>query len=139
MIQLPRVPSRLRQGFSLVEVTLALGVVGAAFIPLLALLSVGFATLKESNADVKAALIAQRVLASAQMAPFDALSGATLYLDFEGREVASREAVIQARLNVSATNFLNSTNLRRVSVTLNGTAFQNQARVFSATVANLGD
>jgi len=128
------------RGFSLVEVALALGVIGAAFVPLTGLLSVGLSALRESQVDVKASLIAQRLLADAQLVPFGDLSGVTEYLDIEGNKVAPEEAVFEAKLTTqNAAGVLVSTNLKQIVVTLNGTAVGGAPRVFASTAANLGD
>jgi len=134
-----------RVGFSLVEVCLAIGIIGTAFIPLLALLSAGFSTMKDSNVDVKASLIAQKLLAAAQMVPFSKLSKLEekpKYLDYDGNEVEKDRAVFEASVTSSGTNLLGSSNLLRVTVTLTGPAVENRPRIFSSTVAkidNLGD
>lgn len=128
------------RAFSLVEVTLALGVIGAAFIPLIGLLSVGLSALRESQVDVKTALIAQRLLAEAQLVPFDQLGGVTEYLDIEGNKVAQGNSVFTAVLTVqNAAGALGSTNLKQITITLNGTAVGERPRVFASTAANLGD
>lgn len=136
-IQKPRCPRQ--KAFSLVEVTLAMGIIGVAFIPLLGLLSVGFTTMKDSNLDVRAALIAQRMLAAAQMVPFGTLSSTNKYLDYDGKDVQASEAVFTAVLQPSTNNVLGSTNLKNVTVTLTGSALENRPRVFASTVVNLGD
>ena len=127
--------------FSLVEVVLALGIISAVFIPLLGMLSVGFSTMKESNIDVRVSLIAQKCLASAQMVPFVNLQTATNYLSYEGTEVSKSEAAFIAVIEpVSAANLLGSANIKNVRVTVSGAGIQtNRPRVFSSTVANLGD
>ncbi len=142
----PRVVSRVsrpgsRRAFSLVEVVLALGLISAIFIPLLGMLSVGFSTMKESNVDVKASLIAQKCLASAQMVPFVKLEASTKYLDYEGTEVPQSEAVFTAVIEpVGVSNLLGSANLKNVKVTLSGSGIQtNRPKVYSSTVANIGD
>jgi len=130
-----------RCAFSLVEVVLALGVITAVFIPLLGMLSVGFSTMRESNVDVKASLIAQKCFAAAQMVPFDRLEASTKYLDYEGTEVPQSEAAFTAVIEPgNLNNFLGSSNLKLIKVTLTGAGIQaNAPRVYCSTVANLGD
>jgi len=131
-----------RRAFSLVEVVLALGLISAVFIPLLGMLSVGFSTMKESNVDVKAALIAQKYIAAAQMVPFAKLQASTNYLDYEGTKVDSQtEATFTAVIEPGSTdNFLGSANIKNIKVTLTGSGIQtNSPRVFCSTVANIGD
>lgn len=134
-------PSRRRRAFSLVEVVLALGIISAVFIPLLGMLSVGFTTMKESAVDMKASLIAQKVLASAQMAPYDMLQNATKYLDYEGIEVPQQDAIFTAVITLGTSgNFLGSPNLKNIKVSLTGAGIPtNTPRVFSTAVVNIGD
>lgn len=128
--------------FTLVEVALALGIISAAIIPLLGLMSVGFASMRETTADVRSSIIAQKVLASAQMVPFAELDGKTWLLDSEGREVNSPQEIFTATLMVEkspAGDVIDSANLARVSVTIEGAGVQGRKRVYSTTVARLGD
>jgi uncharacterized protein (TIGR02598 family) len=80
-----------RAGFSLVEVTLALGVVGFAFVPILGLLPVGLTAFHQSMGMSISTQIAQRVLGEAQQTDFTTLtSGAAIasrYFDEEGSEI----------------------------------------------------
>jgi uncharacterized protein (TIGR02598 family) len=141
----PRI-SRLRnrRAFSLVEVVLALGLISAVFIPLLGMLSIGFSALKESNVDVKASLIAQKVLASAQLVPYGKLQGAptTNFLNYDGNEVPEKESVFTVTIvpdNVPTNNVLQSPSLTTMRVTISGPAVNNGQRIFASTIANLGD
>lgn len=130
-----------QRAFSLVEVTMAMGIIAVAFIPLLGLLSVGFSTMKASNVDVRTALIAQRMLAAAQMLPYGDLStnSTTNYFDYDGKEVPASEAAFTAAFQPSTNNVLGSPNLRNVTVTLTGSAVENRPRIYASTVVNLGD
>jgi len=131
-----------RRAFSLVEVVLALGVITAVFIPLLGMLSVGFSTMTESNVDVKSALIAQKVLAAAQMVPYGDLRAATLYLGHDGNEVPQQESVFTVTVqpdNAPASNPLQSPSLTTMRVTISGPGVNNNPRIFASTIANLGD
>lgn len=139
----PRI-SRLRnrRAFSLVEVVLALGLISAVFIPLLGMLSIGFSALKESNMDVKASLIAQKVLASAQLVPYGKLQGATNFLNYDGNEVPEKESVFTVTIapdNLPTNNVLQSPSLTTMRVTISGPAVNNGQRIFASTIANLGD
>ena len=138
----PVLKSRNRRAFSLVEVVLALGLISAVFIPLLGMLSIGFSALKESNVDVKASLIAQKVLASAQLVPYGDLQGATKYLNYDGNEVSQAESVFTVTIapdNAPTSNPLQSPSLTTMRVTVSGPAVNNRERIFASTIANLGD
>ncbi|MEI8313490.1 MAG: hypothetical protein WCH98_22300 [Verrucomicrobiota bacterium] len=137
--------SRNRHAFSLVEVVLALGLISAVFIPLLGMLSIGFSAFKESNVDVKASLIAQKVLAAAQLVPYGKLQGGptTNFLNYDGNEALSeKESVFTVTIapdNVPTNNILKSPSLTRIKVTVSGPAVNNRERIFASTIANLGD
>lgn len=123
------------------EIAISLGILSVAIIPLMGLLSVGFSTMRDSQSEMRITIVAQKLLAEAQMTPFTQLKNQTYLLDLDGNRVSSLDAVIEARLNVekgSAANFLGSANAAQVSVSLKGTAVTGE-RIFSATVANLGD
>jgi len=129
------------QAFSLVEVAMALGVVSVVAIPLLGLLVVGFGTMQTSNAEVRSSVIAQKIVAAAQMMPYGELTNRVYSLDFEGREVPAAEAVFRAELRVlkqPAGNIVDSPNVARVSVTIGGPAVNNEERVYSEILVNLG-
>lgn len=131
--------------FSLVEVALAMGVISAMVIPLLALLVSGFQTIKASNAEVRSAMIAQKILASAQMLSYAELADDDYSLDYDGgspiRGVPLQEAAFRVGLQVFKQpqgNIFTSTNMARVSVTITGPALNNEKRVFSGIIANPG-
>ncbi len=77
----------LSAGFSLVEVTLAIGIVAFAFLSILAMLPVGLATFDRAvNATVEAR-IAQQIFSDAQQVKFEDLgdTAGRSYFDAEGR------------------------------------------------------
>lgn len=83
-----------RSAFSLVEVTLAIGIVGIGFIPMMGLLPTGLNVFRQSMGAFVGAQIAQRVIAEAQQTDFATLSGSaskinasTRYFDTEGTEI----------------------------------------------------
>lgn len=126
--------------FSLIEVVLALGVVSTILIPLMGMLAVGLSTSKDSNVDVKTALIAQQWLAVAQMTPYTTAQGSvTKHLDMDGREVPEAQAVFVVRCDyANSQDVLATTNLKKVTITITGPGVGPRTRVFSTTVANLG-
>lgn len=133
---------RRQHAFSLVEVVLALGIISAVFIPLLGMLSIGFSSFKESNVDVKASLIAQKVLAAAQLVPYGKLQGATKYLNYDGNEVSQTESVFTVTIapdNAPTSNPLQSPSLTTMRVIISGPGVNNRQRIFASTIANLGD
>lgn len=136
--------SQVQTGFSLVEVALALGVLCVAVIPLLGLMSSGFQTLKDSNTEMRAAMIGQKILAAAQMVPFDDLdhdlNGKVIHLDYEGSETAQGEAVFHVETTVmQGGGFLGSSRLAKVVVRIDGPALGNAIYTLAGTIANMGD
>jgi|GEM_PF-2797794 len=125
------------RGFTLVEVALALGVISFTIVPLLALMSQAFNSMRASNQEVRCSVLAQRILADAQMMPFSALADRVYFLDLEGRPVPQGRAVINAEMRVEAdTGLFASSQLRRVKVTFTGTALGADSRTYSITLAN---
>lgn len=77
-----------RRGFSLVEVTLALGLVTFGLVSTLAVLPVGLSTLREAREAVAEANILQQIGAEFEATPFmDIPATKTLYFDQEGRRL----------------------------------------------------
>lgn len=80
------------RGFSLVEVTLAIGIVAFAFVALFALIPVGLNTFRLAMDTSVGAQIAQRIISDAQQSDFDALvpdpsgGGGTLNLETGGAD-----------------------------------------------------
>lgn len=68
-----RAAHRRQRGFSLVEVTLAIGVVGFAFVAVLGLLPVGLHVFRAGIDTTVQSQIVQRVVADAQQTDFDLL------------------------------------------------------------------
>lgn len=96
MIRLFRNPAgQLRAAFSLVEVTLAVGVAGFAFISLLGLLPLGVTTFHNAMDASLGTQIFQRVVNDMQQADFNALAGnqnpGFRYFDEQGNELPEAE------------------------------------------------
>lgn len=93
-----------RGAFSLVEVTLAIGVVAFAFVALVGMLPVGLQTFRRAVDASVGAQIAQRVVNDVQQTDFDLLVGgntgkflfqsATRYFDDQGSEVSGSASAI---------------------------------------------
>jgi len=140
-------PMSSRNAFSLIEVTMALGIIGFSILPLVKLMSLGFVTMQDANCDVRAAIIARQVIAEAQRSPFDGLqSTGPIWMDYEGnalKQSESANAVFEVYLKVNDAsgtgNPLGSPNLAKIRVTITGAALGNRPRMFNALVANMGD
>jgi len=103
--------ARLRQGFSLVEVVLALGLVSVCVLAMLGVMSVGLNTLKDSSDQTMHAQIISEVSSSVLQAPFDEIGKlaalSPLYFDGAGRKCAEAgEAIYQVQLeNIDGGNY----------------------------------
>lgn len=92
-----------RAGFSLIEVVLALGILGLAFVPLMGLLPAGMDTFRSSVDRSAAARVVEQLANEARQSEFKEVrsSVSDLYFDELGNEVQSPGAAIfQARLTV---------------------------------------
>ena len=97
-------PSK-RQAFSLIEVTIAVGIVGFAFLPLMALLPVGLASFRSSIDQTALSQIVQQIGNESQQSDFDAVTTPPgfRFFDEQARELdaaKSSEAIFQSRLVV---------------------------------------
>jgi uncharacterized protein (TIGR02598 family) len=85
----------LSHGFSLIEVTLALGIFAFAMIPIIGLVSSGMKSLRGSMDDAVRGEIVRKVVAEAGRVPYTNLSsfdGTNFYFDDEGVQQASSNA-----------------------------------------------
>jgi len=82
-------PLKRRGGFSLVEVTLAIGIVAFAFMSILGLIPVGMKTFRSSINTSVSGQIFQRIVNEAQQSDFITLTNSTNYFDDQGNKVAS--------------------------------------------------
>ena len=104
---------RLLEAFTLIEVTLAIGVVSFAILTMLGLNSVGLKTLRSARDSALEAQVVQAVGSEARLSDFSHLStlAGTRYYDQEGRQVdtgSSSFAVVVSTpqsVNSSASNF----------------------------------
>jgi uncharacterized protein (TIGR02598 family) len=86
-------------GFSLVEVTLAMGLVSFSLVGLMGLLPVGLSNFREAMEIQTQARIAQQIAAEFQLMPFPEISdgsyqsGFPRHYDEEGTAVAATEAI----------------------------------------------
>jgi len=114
--------SRLSQGFSLIEVVLAIGVVAFSFVALLGLLPVGMGIFSSSLDTSVHTQIVQRFIADAQQTDFDTLlakTTVTRYFDDEGSEKTA-PSIYTAQMTVKPTTALPksavSTNLATLAI-----------------------
>ncbi len=90
-------PDRFRapRAFSLVEITLALGIISFAFVAIFGMLPVALGTARDSIDRTRGAQIVQRLFAETQQTPFDQLGGlvgSVFWFDGDGEEIASATA-----------------------------------------------
>lgn len=104
----PPVPRRKFSGFSLIEVTLAVGVVAFALLVAVATIPVGLSTLSEAGQSNTRAEMIRSVSAELRSTPFDriddflASSRFPIYCDVDGVEVPGSEAVFTIRCKAEA-------------------------------------
>lgn len=92
----PRVWKR-NAAFSLIEVTLAIGIVASAFLAVFGLIPAGMNTFRAAMDASVGAQIAQRVINEAQQTDFNVLTSSTTavrYFDDQGNEVIGPERAI---------------------------------------------
>jgi uncharacterized protein (TIGR02598 family) len=128
-------------GFSLVEVALSLGIICIAVIPLMGLLTVGFDSAMESTGEVRASIIAQKIMTEVGMSSYSQLQSRTYFLDSFCNEVDEAESVFTATLVVQkgpSSNLLVSPSLARITIDITGPALRNNRYIHSATIADTG-
>jgi uncharacterized protein (TIGR02598 family) len=117
-------------GFSLVEVTLALGIVSFAMVPLIGLLPVSYTSFQASTRSVTTTQLAQRIFAELQQTDFAQLAGAESFYDVQGVEVGKTDSkkVFDVRVQivdamklptsaaVAAGSLLGNTHLKQIVV-----------------------
>jgi uncharacterized protein (TIGR02598 family) len=115
------------QGFSLVEVVLAIGIVAFAAAPMFAFLPLGLTTFRQSAETSVGSQIVEQIINDAQQTDFNTLltSGTSMYFDDQGNKLSSAVgSVYTAQVTVSPqTDLPNSlaivsSNLATVSVRL---------------------
>jgi uncharacterized protein (TIGR02598 family) len=94
-------------GFSLVEVSLALGIIIFAILPMLALLPVGLSTLGEARDQVTETHILNGLSANVRVMSFQEVANLSArgYFDLAGRPVTEEEAVYRADITASGPNY----------------------------------
>lgn len=93
---LPMKNSRAVAGFSLVEVTLALGIVSFSLLTMVGVMPVGLSTLKQATEQTTESQIVQKIGCEAYLTSFSKLgtsfSGRTFYYDERGKLLAASPA-----------------------------------------------
>ncbi len=96
MNQTPHLAASGRRGFSLVEVTMAVGLVSFAVITVIGLMPVGLAALHRAIDTTEEAQIVRQIDALAVLTPYSSLpgsfSGTTFYYDQDGELLATSTA-----------------------------------------------
>lgn len=146
---LNKCPKKSFRGFTLVEITLCLGLVSFALVSTLGLLPAGLTTLRSSMNQTVEAQILQSIASRAVISSFTNVIASTLYFDDEGLPVAAGDvAYYTADLTPGATSFPGCTNavaltnsLKNVKVALvarpNPSA-AGRTNIYSLQVANSG-
>jgi uncharacterized protein (TIGR02598 family) len=101
----PRPPAHRAKAFSLVEVTLALGIVAVSLLSLIGLLPAGLGVLRESMDQTLHAQIVQRISSGLVSSDFASLRGETLAFDQDGQLLegtAAGEALYRASIQEAA-------------------------------------
>jgi uncharacterized protein (TIGR02598 family) len=138
-------PARLSHGFSLIEVTLALGIFAFAMIPIIGLVSSGMKSLRGSMDDAVRGEIVRKVVAEAGRVPYTNLSTAfnnrLFYFDDEGVQQASSNAqtIFVASNSIANPPVLLTTNTdiaQLLRVTVRHFADTNNKTVYSQLILN---
>ena len=111
------------EGFSLIEVVLAVGVAAFALVALMGLLPVGLATFKSTMNTAVGTQISQRVFNDLQVSDFSALQSTNRYFDEQGNDLGPNSNALNCIYWVQVTLVSNpvitgniSTNLKTVQL-----------------------
>jgi uncharacterized protein (TIGR02598 family) len=117
-----------RRGFSLIEVTVALGILSFAMVGIIGLMPVGLGAMRDAIDESTTSLIARRLIGEYQQNAISAITGGTFpvrWFDVEGQEVPAESAVYQAATTPTA----DSPNLARVKIVVTKKDAANAAAV----------
>jgi uncharacterized protein (TIGR02598 family) len=136
-------PGRVSQGFSLVEVTMALGVVSFAVLAVMGLLPVGLSNLRQSMDQTVEAQIVQAIAAQSVVARFTGLATGVQYFDDEGLPTdAGQDARYTANVTVTPPAYPGSTNSTDIGSSLATVRIRldsrQESKFFTLQVANAG-
>ncbi len=101
-----KLPRRCRRAFSLVEVTLALGIAAFGLVAAVGLIPVGLSTMRDAMDDTAQSMISDRIAGEAALTSFEDLaakydSGTTLYFDDEGQLQDREETFTRYRVKTA--------------------------------------
>ena len=102
----------ISSAFSLIEVTLSIGIVAFAFVALLGLLPVGLTTFRQAIDTTVGSQIVQRIVDEAQQTDYPSLIAnpvTTRYFDDQGNEVAASASIYTAEIVVTSPSALPNT------------------------------
>jgi uncharacterized protein (TIGR02598 family) len=139
-----RPSARFLRGFSLIEVTIALGVFAFAMIPIIGLVSSGMKSLRGSMDDGVRGEIVRKVVGEAMRVPYtnlSSLNGTNFYFDDEGVQQASSNAqtIFVASSSIANPPSLVTTNTniaQLLRVTVRHFADTNNKTVYSQLILN---
>ena len=107
--------SNRQPGFSLIEVVIALGIMGFALVSILGLMTVGLHSSKTSREYTLLSAMAQEVIADVRSQPYDTLATQTYTFDEEGNLTTGTDAVYECKTQFAPVN-PNQPGLTRVSL-----------------------
>jgi uncharacterized protein (TIGR02598 family) len=135
-------------GFSLVEVTLAMGLVSFSLVGLMGMLPVGLSNLREAMELQTQARIAQQLAAELQLLPFAEVSGGSYqssfprHYDEEGSSVTATEAIYTVTADALAAVELpggaSNPEIRRLTFGIQKKTSPNTTEAFSLVASNTG-
>jgi uncharacterized protein (TIGR02598 family) len=99
-VRSPQHRQALPPGFSLVEVTLAMGIIAVSLLSLIGLLPAGLGVLRESMEATVHAQIVQRIASGLVASDFEELEAAEMAFDQEGQRVPSLDAGALYRVRI---------------------------------------
>lgn len=134
------------RAFSLIEVTLSLGIVSFALTAILGLLPLGLSNYKKASDLTIRAQINQQLLSTIQRTPFDQLqsfgteaSPTELYFDHEGKELPASEKdnfIYNARIYMAPGSVVNNLLSPTWSSTPNGGVSLNTVHAIQMSIIN---
>ena len=135
-------------GFSLVEVTLAMGLVSFSLVGLMGLLPVGLSNFREAMELQTQARIAQQIAAEFQLMPFSQVTAGSYQGDFprhydeEGSKVSAAEAIYTVTANAPGAMELpggtNNADMRLLTFGIRKKTSPNTIEAFSLVASNTG-
>ncbi len=137
-----------RFAFSLVEVTLALGIIAFAAVSLLGIMPIGLTTFRDSMDSTVATQIAQGVVSSARQGKFSDLANlpTPTFYDDQGAQragVGASNHIYKAEIAVTSSmtlpgNTLSNPNTARISVSVTRVSDPERSKTFQAWIVDNG-